>query len=106
MMVLPHGITCEHRDTLHCTRQWVVSLEKREAQEACAANICNIGPCTGQIRIKCTLFVFKLHFELHRITTLACDLRGIKIYPANALLVLALVCVLVKLCPAVSETSK
>ena len=105
-MVLPHGITCEHRDTLHCTRQWVVSLDKREAQEACAANICNIGPCTGQIRIKCTLIVLILHFELHGITTLPCDLRGIKIYPANALLVLALVCVLVKLCPAVSETSK
>ena len=39
MMVLPHGIMCEHRDTLHCTRQWVVSLGKREAQEACAANV-------------------------------------------------------------------
>ena len=42
MMVFPHVITCEHRDTLHCTRQWVVLLGKREAQEACAANVRNI----------------------------------------------------------------
>ena len=24
---------------MHCTSQWVVSLGKREAQEACAANV-------------------------------------------------------------------
>ena len=29
----------EHRHTLYGTRQWVVSLDKREAQKACAANV-------------------------------------------------------------------
>ena len=65
-------------------------------------HLIHIGICTGQIRIECTLIVFILHFELRRITTLPHDLRGMKQVPTDAIVVLALV----KLRPAVTETSK
>ena len=46
--------------------------------------------------------MFILRFELHGITILPCDLRGMKMAATDVIVVLALV----EPCPAVLETSK